>query len=164
MDILSGFQLEKPQVLVGWGISEEQLQELFRGSELRRVKDGYFFIRCTALCGLSHNVGFRFIPRINGSLVAFELAGNGCGSLEDSYREFQNHLETTFGRPTDTSLGAEGFPTTSGISKTFRSFMQFRSISDQPSSSESRRGRVAHASLCTYYPNHPPEKQVLRLR
>jgi hypothetical protein len=111
MDILSGFQLEKPQVLVGWGISEEQLQELFRGSELRRVKDGYFFIRCTALCGLSHNVGFRFIPRINGSLVAFELAGNGCGSLEDSYREFQNHLETTFGRPTDTSLGAEGFPT-----------------------------------------------------
>ncbi len=81
MNITSGYQLEQPQVLVPWGISEEQLQELFRGSELRRVKDGYFITSCTSLCGLSHNLGFRFSSR-DGALYAFDLSGNGGGSLE----------------------------------------------------------------------------------
>jgi hypothetical protein len=109
MDITSGFQLEQPQVLVRWGISEKQLQELFQGSELHGT-NGFFFIHCTSLGGLSHNLNFRFSPR-NGALYAFELSGNGGGSLEASYRKFQNHLETSFGPPTETSPGElEGFP------------------------------------------------------
>jgi hypothetical protein len=109
MNITSGYQLEQPQVLVCWGISEEQLQELFQGSELHGTK-GFFFIRCTSLCGLSHNLNFRFSPR-DGALYAFELSGNGGGSLEASYRKFQNHLEITFGPPTETAPGEEeGFP------------------------------------------------------
>lgn len=110
MDITSGFQLEQPQVLVCWGISENQLQELFRGQQLRRVTDGYFVTSCTSLCGLSHKVGFHFAPGISGSLAEFELFENGFEYPEASYREFQNHLETSFGPPTDTSPGSEGFP------------------------------------------------------
>ncbi len=110
MDVVSGFQLEQPQVLVPWSISEKELQDLFLGRELRRVTDGYFVTRCTSLCGLLHSVGFHFAPRINGTLVEFELFGNGQAYPEASYREFQIHLETTFGPPTLTSPGTEGFP------------------------------------------------------
>jgi hypothetical protein len=110
MDVASGFQLEQPQMLVRWGISEEQLQRLFPESELHRVTDGYFVSRCTSLCGLTHKVGFHFAPRLNGSLVEFELFGNGYAYPEASYQEFQSHLVTTFGAPTVTSQGTEGFP------------------------------------------------------
>lgn len=103
MDITIGYQLEQPNVLVPWGISQKHLQELFQGSELQGMK-GFLSIRCTSLCGLSHFLNFRFSPR-DGALYAFELSGNGGGSLEASYRKFQNHLETTFGPPTETSPG-----------------------------------------------------------
>jgi hypothetical protein len=62
MDLASGFQLERPHLLVRWGQSEEQLRDLFKGLELRRVTDGYFVARCTSLGGLSHDLGFHFTP------------------------------------------------------------------------------------------------------
>jgi hypothetical protein len=40
VDIASGFQLEQPHVFVPWGISEEQLQNLFKGMELRPITGG----------------------------------------------------------------------------------------------------------------------------
>ena len=67
MDLANGFQLEDPHLLVPWGLSEEQLQDLFKGLELRRVTDGYFVTRCTSLGGLSHKLGFHFTPRIDGN-------------------------------------------------------------------------------------------------
>ena len=87
MDITSGYQVEQPNVLVPWGISEVQLQELIQGSELQGMK-GFFSIRCVSLFGLSHFLNFRFSPR-EGTLYAFELSGNGGGSLEASYPKFQ---------------------------------------------------------------------------
>jgi hypothetical protein len=104
-DIVSGFQLEQPQVLVRWSISEKQLQDLFRIGQLRRVTNGYYVTRCTSLGGLLHDLGFHFTPSVNGTLAEFELFGN-----EVSYEEFQSHLEGTFGPPTDTSPGTEGVP------------------------------------------------------
>jgi hypothetical protein len=110
MDIVSGFQLEQPQVLVRWGISEAQLQELFKNLQLRRVTNGYYVTRCTSLGGLSHDLGFHFTPSVNGTLTEFELFQTAHGGIEISYPEFQNHLEGTFGPPTATSPGTEGFP------------------------------------------------------
>jgi hypothetical protein len=109
MNITSGYQVEQPNVLVPWDISQKQLQELFQGSELQGTK-GFFSIRCTSLCGLSHFLNFRFSSS-DGVLYAFELSGNGGSSLEASFPKFQKHLEATFGPPTETSPGElEDFP------------------------------------------------------
>jgi hypothetical protein len=110
MELASGFQLERPHLLVPWGLSEERLRDLFKGLELRRVTDGYFVTRCTSLGGLSHDLGFHFTPRISGTLTEFELFQSSYASNDTSYREFQIHLETAFGIPTVTSPGTEGFP------------------------------------------------------
>jgi hypothetical protein len=109
MDLLSGFQLEQPHVLVRWGISEDQLQIIFTGMELRRVTDGYFVIRCQSLGSLSHMLGFHFTPRINGTLLEFELFSTNYPDLQASYQAFQQHLEMAFGPATATSAGTEGF-------------------------------------------------------
>jgi hypothetical protein len=109
VDLVCGFQLEQPQVLVRWGISEDQLQIIFTGMNLRRVTNGYFVTPCKSLGGLSHMLGFHFTPRIDGTLVEFEFFGTEHPDLKTSYQAFQHHLETTFGPPTVTSGGTEGF-------------------------------------------------------
>lgn len=109
MDLVRGFQLELPQLLVPWDISERQLQDLFTGMDLRRVTDGYFVGSCKTLGGLSHKLGFHFAPRTNGTLAEFEFFDNGHPDLKSSYQAFQPHLEITFGTPTLTSAGTEGF-------------------------------------------------------
>lgn len=110
MDVASGFQLEQPQMIVRWGVSEQQLKRSFSGSDFYRVTDGYFVSRRTSLCGLTLKVGFHFAPRLDGSLVEFELFENGYAYPDASYQEFQRLLEMTFGAPTLTSPGTEGFP------------------------------------------------------
>jgi hypothetical protein len=109
MDLSKGFQIEEPNVFVPWDITETQLQKCFEGSQLRRVTDAYFTTHCTSLSGLSHELGFHFYPRHDGRLAEFEFFRNACPDLATSYQAFQRHLEKTFGLPTLTSPGSEGY-------------------------------------------------------
>ncbi len=109
MDLSKGFQIEEPNVFVPWDTSEVQFQQSFERLQLRRVTDGYFTTQCTTLSGLSHELGFHFYPRGRGRLVEFEFFRNSCPDLPTSYEAFQRHLEETFGPPTLTSPGSEGY-------------------------------------------------------
>jgi hypothetical protein len=109
MDLSKGFQIEDPNVFVPWDTPESQFHNGFDGLHLRLVTEGYFTTHCTSLEGLSHELGFRFYPRNDGRLVEFEFFLDSL-DLPSSYREFQHHLEATFGQPTITEPGSEGYP------------------------------------------------------
>ncbi len=110
MDISKGFQIERPKVFVPWDITETQFEDTFDVLHLRRVAPGYFTIHCTSLEGLPHELGFHFHPQKNGRLVEFEFFRASCSDLAESYQQFQRHLEATFGKPTITLPGSEGYP------------------------------------------------------
>jgi hypothetical protein len=105
MEIAKGFQLERPQVFVHWGITQDELESLFKGSGLRQVGGGSYLANCISLGGLSHSIGFRFART---SRKLYEIGLNVPGvSIEESYPHLQQHLEVTFGPPTRTSPGDE---------------------------------------------------------
>jgi hypothetical protein len=108
-DLSKGFQIEQPHVFVPWHTPETQFLDGFRGLHLRLVTHGYFTTHCTSLSGLSHELGFHFQPRGRGMPVEFEFFRNSCPDLPTSYDVFQRHLEETFGPPTLTSPGSEGY-------------------------------------------------------
>jgi hypothetical protein len=110
MDLSKGFQIEQPDVFVPWDTPESQFQERFEALDLRRVTHGYFTAHCISLQGLSVELGFHFSPRNNGRLVEFEFFRSPYSGLATSYREFQRHLEATFGQPIITVPGSEGYP------------------------------------------------------
>ena len=106
MDLSKGFQIEQPHVFVPWHTPETEFLDGFRGLHLRLVTHGYFTTHCTSLSGLSHELGFRFYPQ---GLVELEFFCSSCLDLPTSYDVFQRHLEETFGPPTLTSPGSEGY-------------------------------------------------------
>jgi len=110
MDISKGFQIEKPEIFIPWKVSEEKLESLFHGQQLRHVTDGYFTTHCTSLGGLRHELGFHFQPQRRGVLSELEFFSNSHLDHASSYRDFQQHLEQSFGQPTKTTPGSEGFP------------------------------------------------------
>lgn len=111
MDLTLGFQIERPGVFIHWGISERQLQQVLSGEPtLRRVTDGYWVIECTSLNRLRHKMGFHFGPRVDGRLIELEVFENELSYGSESFSLFQRHLEETFGSPTETHPGTEGFP------------------------------------------------------
>jgi len=110
MEVSKGFQIEQPEIFVPWKISEEKLKQLFNGSTLRHVTNGYLAISCTSLSGLAHELGFHFHPRDEGVLIELEFFRKSYPDQAASYQEFERHLEATFGSPTHTTIGSEGFP------------------------------------------------------
>lgn len=110
MDVSKGFQIEEPRVFVPWDTFESQFQNGFEGLHLRLVTQGYFTTHCISIKGLSHELGFHFYPRVNGRLVELEFFCSPYSELAASYKEFQCHLEQTFGPPTTTVPGSEGYP------------------------------------------------------
>jgi hypothetical protein len=109
MDLSKGFQMEEPNVFVPWDTTEAQFQQTFERLHLRQVKHGYYTTRCTSLSGLSLELGFVFYPSGSGRLVELGFSCSSCPDLPTSYDVFQRHLEKTFGPPTLTSPGSEGF-------------------------------------------------------
>jgi hypothetical protein len=109
MNISIGFQIEAPDVLVPWNISEKELNVLLGSHELRKVTNGYYVLPCKSLGGLSHHLGFHFTPRDDGRVCEFELFRPEV-PIEISYRDFQDHLELCFGPSLSTSSGTEGYP------------------------------------------------------
>ncbi|HTU50009.1 MAG TPA: hypothetical protein VMF56_05405 [Acidobacteriaceae bacterium] len=110
MDISRGFHIEQPDILIPWGISEAELEKLFDGLDLRRVTNGYFVTHCDSLSGLSHELGFHFDLRAGSILRELEFFGGNFTDNSSSFQTFQQHLEATFGQPTTTLPGTEGFP------------------------------------------------------
>jgi hypothetical protein len=110
MDVAQGFKIEQPEALVPWGISETEFERDFGALGLRRVTHGYFTTHCVSLRGLPHELGFQFYPRGAVGLNELEFFRSSPRSLEISFQEFQRHLEATFGKPTITTQGQEGFP------------------------------------------------------
>ncbi len=110
MDISEGFQIEQPNIFVPWEISSEELTVVFSGHGLRRVVDNYFVIECISLGGLSHKLGFHFHPAPGGNIRFLEFFDNGCTDNASAFWLFQKHLEATFGKPTLTAPGDEGYP------------------------------------------------------
>ena len=110
MDISRGFQIEQPELFIPWKVSEPDLQQIFGGHPLRHVTHGYFTTHCISLGGLSHELGFHFHPRGGGVLIELEFFRTSYADQAGSYQEFQRHLEQTFGQPTTTTPGSEGFP------------------------------------------------------
>src|SRR5262249_44708452 len=86
-----------------------RFQKRFERLQLRCVTEGYLTTHCTSLSGLSHELGFHFDPRHNGRLVEFEFFSSSYPDLASSYQAFQRHLEETFGPPTLTVPGSEGY-------------------------------------------------------
>ncbi|HEY2330130.1 MAG TPA: hypothetical protein VGI63_10005 [Verrucomicrobiae bacterium] len=116
MDITRGFQVEQPDLFIPWKISPSQLQRIFDGGALRRVGQDYFTTSCTSLGGLSHELGFHFHRLFFGlfgpsRLMDLEFFRTSPPALAASYQEFQRHLEGTFGKPTRSFPGTEGFDT-----------------------------------------------------
>jgi len=109
MDLSKAFQIEEPNVFVPWDTAEAEFQQTFERLHLRQVKDGYYTTHCTSLSGMSLDMGVRFYPPDRGGLVEFEFYSDSCPDLDTSYDVFQRHLEETFGPPTLTSPGSEGY-------------------------------------------------------
>jgi hypothetical protein len=109
-DIERGFHVEQPSLYVPWGIPEAQLRQML-GTQAKLVTAGYVACACTSLGGLSHQLGFHFLPRPNGLLAELEFFRRDYPDQRASFDEFQAHLEATFGSPTRSLAGMMGFPT-----------------------------------------------------
>ena len=110
MEISKGFQIEDPCVWIPRGASESLLVELLGPHGLREVTGGYYTISAKSLSGLCCEIGFHFSPRRQGVLQELEFFRRSYPDQGKSFANFQEHLERTFGTPTGTEQGEEGFP------------------------------------------------------
>ena len=109
MDIDKGFQIDRPNIFVPWDIDEKTLKDLFKGQELKHVTTGYYTINCTSLDSLNCMIGFHFDPRSNGRLNELEFFRMNYDNQQKSFDEFQNAFTNSFGQPSSTTKGNEGF-------------------------------------------------------
>lgn len=109
MDIDKGFQIDQPNIFVPWDIDENTLTDLFKGQKLKHVTTGYYTINCTSLDSLNCMIGFHFDPRSNGRLNELEFFRMNYDNQQKSFDEFQNAFTNSFGQPSSTTKGNEGF-------------------------------------------------------
>lgn len=106
--LAEGFPIEDPQVVVPWGVTEADLLALLPVRP-RHVTAGYLTLEVVSLCGMRHTLGFHFQPRNQGRLAELEFFRLPYANLADSYAEWDEHLERTFGPPHARRPGDEGF-------------------------------------------------------
>lgn len=106
MEIAKGFAIDDSETVIPWRITPEQLARITGQNALTEVTRNYFVTRCSALGGLQLSVGYHFQGR---SLRQIELFRNFAMPLAESYADFQEHLETTFGPPTSVGEADCGF-------------------------------------------------------
>ncbi len=109
MNIYKGIQIDAPNIFVPWAISENKLVELFKGKNLKHITEGYDTIKCSLFNGLNCIVGFHFDSRLNGHISEFEFFRSNYDDQQGSFDEFQKYFVQTFGMPTITTPGYEGF-------------------------------------------------------
>ena len=108
-DIDKGFQISSPNIFVPWDIDEKTLTELFIGQKLKHVTSGYYTASCTSLDNLKCTIGFHFEPRTNGQLNELEFFRNENMDQQKSFNDFQRCFSQSFGEPTITTKGYDGF-------------------------------------------------------
>jgi hypothetical protein len=109
IDIDKGFQIRSPNIFVPWGIDEKTLTELFEGQKLKHVTSGYYTASCTSLDNLKCMIGFHFEPRSKGKLKELEFFRNEYKDQQKSFDDFQRCFSGSFGEPTITTKGTDGF-------------------------------------------------------
>lgn len=110
LTLSQGFRLEDPPLLIPWGLSRRQLVRLFAPYGLREINRDYYVLSCTSLCGLSHELEIRYDSCYGFSKYLLGFSSKEYSDQNQRYEGFQNHLEATFGPPTRTEPGEEGFP------------------------------------------------------
>jgi hypothetical protein len=109
MDLKRGFTIDDPPIAIPWKITGDELVEIGGRSGLAEVTRGYYVATCKALGGLEVRIGFHFDAGVKGRLREIELFGRFAKPLPESFAEFQSHLEQTFGAPTSSEPGSDGF-------------------------------------------------------
>lgn len=109
MDIEKGFQIDQPNIFVPWDIDEKTLRDLFKGQDLKYVTTGYYTVNSTSLDISNCMLGFHFDPRSNGRLNELEFFRINYDNQQKSFDEFQNAFTHSFGQPSSTTKGNEGF-------------------------------------------------------
>jgi hypothetical protein len=108
MGCREGFQIEDPWIMLPWTITPEELERAFDGFYLRKIRESYFFTSCVALRGLTLDVGIRFFtgPKVGIYYLDFSIPYLKTAT---SFPLIQIHLEATFGKPTISAPGDEGW-------------------------------------------------------
>lgn len=110
LDLHVGFTIENPAVTVPWGLSKRKLRRLLGPLGLRKVSEDYYVISCVSLSGLSHELAFHFDVSCRRAKYWLDFFQQNRRDISDSYNAFQRHLEQTFGTPSGSDNGEDGFP------------------------------------------------------
>lgn len=108
-NIESGFQIDNPHIFVRWGISEKDLEKLFMNQELKKVAKSYYTTPCKTLTGHEFELGFHFSSENKIGLTELEFFRTNYSDLKESYDEFQKYFENTFGKPSESNMGSQGY-------------------------------------------------------
>jgi hypothetical protein len=107
--LVDGFTTEDPALLIPWGLSRKDLIRLLEPHGLKQVTPDVYALSCTALNGIPLKLSFRFDSHYGKQKYLLSLDRIDQCDLRGSFEEFQRHLEATFGEPTTTKNGEEGF-------------------------------------------------------
>ena len=110
MDLTKGFQLTAPPKFIPWRITNLELEDLLDGYALKKVKRGYYTLKCEPLQGLNCALGFHLHEYDVLTELEFFKSLQSEADIPASYADFQRHFEAAFGPPTKTRDGADGFP------------------------------------------------------
>ena len=110
MELTKGLQLTNPPKFVPWRIRDLELEDLFEGFALKKVKRGYYTLNCEPLPCLHCFLGFHLHEFDVLTEFEFFVLLKDEAETKESYALFQRHFEKEFGPPTKTTTGSEGFP------------------------------------------------------
>lgn len=103
-----GFQIEIPSTFVPWIIKESVMFDLFN-KKISKVTSGYYVLKNTvSLGGLKCNIGFHF-NKTTETLRKIEFFREIKLPHAKSFEEFQTYFEKSYGKPSESNKGTEGF-------------------------------------------------------
>jgi hypothetical protein len=108
VELLQGFTVEDPPLVIPWGIREDELLQLFPNGSLRHVTDGYYVTSCVSLGGRRHMLGFHLRPDHGGRLIWLEFYRDDA-PLSQTYPDWQRRLEALLGKPHRTTPADCGY-------------------------------------------------------
>ncbi len=101
LDLSQGFQLEKPNILIPWEITEKAARHLLAPYAPEQLPDGNFSIPCVSMGGLEHKLGLQFDRDGTGRLSKLHIGVERTMGFAGVFWHVQRHMEAAFGRPTD---------------------------------------------------------------
>lgn len=78
---------------------------------MHKVTKEYLTIECISLGGLKHRLGFHIDNKSLNRLYMLEFFRDLYPDYNESFRDFQEHVELTYGKATmEFPMNSEGFP------------------------------------------------------